>query len=111
MLLLTGQRLDKVRTMQHADISDDGVWTLPVEDKEREKGHIGAVQLPTLALQVIAAMPKVEGNPYVFPAVGGAGRWPPAPSSASASPRRSRRRCPTCRRSSCTICGARCGPC
>ena len=73
MLLLTGQRIGQVRRMKYADIVD-GVWTLPVEDAEREKQHVGAVRLPALALQVIDAMGrKVEGNDYVFPAVGGRG--------------------------------------
>jgi hypothetical protein len=70
MLLLTGQRLQKVRTMRHEDIGEDGVWRLP--KAKREKGNIMLVQLPQLARDVIDEMRRVQvaGNPYVFPATG-----------------------------------------
>jgi integrase len=65
MLLLTGQRLAKVATMKHADISTDGVWSIPTE--KGEKGNAGTLRLPELALDIIAMQPRLEGNPYVFP--------------------------------------------
>jgi integrase len=67
VLLLTGQRKDKVGTLKWDDIVD-GVWTVATE--EREKGNIGKVRLPQLALDVIAAQPRTS-SPYVFPSRGG----------------------------------------
>ncbi|MFO1099274.1 MAG: tyrosine-type recombinase/integrase [Xanthobacteraceae bacterium] len=64
LLLLTGQRRDKVATMKRADIKD-GVWTIATE--EREKGNAGELRLPPIALTIIAAQDEVVGNPYVFP--------------------------------------------
>ena len=66
VLLLTGQRLRKVSGMQHEDVVD-GVWTIRTE--KREKGNAGSLRLPPLALDIIATLPSVAGNPYVF--VGG----------------------------------------
>jgi integrase len=94
MLLLTGQRLDKVATMRHADISTDGVWTIPTQ--AREKGNAGSLRLPQLALDIIAAQPRIDGNPYVFPGrVSGRRRKsadgkPPSPPSISGFNQRKR---------------------
>jgi integrase len=66
VLLLTGQRKSKVADMQHADIVD-GVWT--IRTAPREKGNAGTLRLPAIVLDIIAAQPRVAGNPYVF--VGG----------------------------------------
>jgi integrase len=63
MLLLTAQRREKVTTMRWDDVVD-GVWTIRAE--EREKGTPGALKLPQAALDVIAAQPRIAGNPYVF---------------------------------------------
>jgi integrase len=68
LLLLTAQRLDKVVKMKRTDISDDGVWTIPTED--REKGNAGKLRLPELALAVIASQPIIDYNPHIFPSVG-----------------------------------------
>lgn len=64
MLLLTVQRRDKVLRMRWADISDDGVWTIPTE--EREKGNAKSVKLPAQARAIIKTLPEIKGNPYVF---------------------------------------------
>src|SRR6516225_6765315 len=71
MLLLTAQRLDKVLTMRWEDISPmqwpsntPPVWTLRTE--LREKGNIGAVELPAAALAILDALPRYASNPYVF---------------------------------------------
>jgi integrase len=64
LLLLTAQRLGKVKTMRWEDISEDGVWTIPSEP--REKGNAGELKLPKLALDIIAALPQIDHNPYVF---------------------------------------------
>jgi integrase len=64
MLLLTAQRLDKVRTMRHIDVSADGVWTIRTE--AREKGNAGQLPLPQLALKIIARRPRFVTNDFVF---------------------------------------------
>jgi integrase len=64
LLLLTGQRREKVATMKWADVRLDGVWTIPTA--EREKGNAGTLQLPPQALSIIATQPRISGNPHVF---------------------------------------------
>ncbi len=61
--LWTGQRLRTIAQMQWEHVLD-GVWTIPVED--RQKGHGEILPLPNLAVQVLARQPRVAGNPYVF---------------------------------------------
>jgi integrase len=62
--LLAAQRCAKTVTMRWADVSAEGVWTIPAAP--REKGNAGSLRLPPLALQIIAAQPRLAGNPYVF---------------------------------------------
>jgi integrase len=64
VLLLTAQRLAKVREMKWEDISPEGVWTIATE--KREKGNAGELKLPKLALDIIAAQPQIDHNPFVF---------------------------------------------
>jgi integrase len=64
MLLLTGQRREKVATMKWADVSVDGVWTIPSES--REKGNARELVLPDSALAVIRSRSRLASNPYVF---------------------------------------------
>lgn len=65
LLLLTGQRREKVVAMRWSDISDDGVWSIPSED--REKGNAGDLTLPPQALDVIRAQREVAaGSQYIF---------------------------------------------
>jgi integrase len=66
--LLTGQRREKVAAMRWADVSVDGVWTIPAE--AREKGNAGSLTLPEMALEIVRAQKRIEGNPYVFPGRG-----------------------------------------
>ena len=63
LLLLTGQRRDKVASMRWEDIKD-GVWIIPSED--REKGNAKVLPLPTLALEIIEARPRFAGSPFVI---------------------------------------------
>jgi integrase len=61
--LLTGQRRAKVAAMQWDHIRD-GIWTIPAE--AREKVNAGQLKLPKLAIDIIEAQPRNEGNPFVF---------------------------------------------
>jgi integrase len=72
LLLLTAQRLEKVRTLRWSDIGSDGVWTIPTE--KREKGNASALKLPKLAVNILAAQPRLAGNPHVFAGNGGDAR-------------------------------------
>jgi integrase len=65
LLLLTGQRREKVSAMRWDDVSIDGVWTIQTE--AREKGNAGELVLPEMALEIIKAQPRFASNPYVFP--------------------------------------------
>jgi integrase len=69
LLLLTAQRRDKVSRMRWSDISPEGVWTIRTE--KREKGTAGALKLPKLALDIIAAQPHLASNAHIFAGQGG----------------------------------------
>jgi integrase len=62
--MLTGQRLGKVASLRWEDVSVDGIWTIPTED--REKGNAGKLPLPEIALNIIKAQPHFAENPYVL---------------------------------------------
>jgi integrase len=68
ILLLTGQRRGAVRTMRWPDLASSGdgglIWTMPKGD--RQKGNAGTLKLSALAVQIINALPKLEGNSFVF---------------------------------------------
>jgi integrase len=71
MLLLTGQRLDKVVTMRWTDISpmtwpanEPPTWVIPWEPREKE--NAGALQLPAAALAILDKLPRYADNPFVF---------------------------------------------
>lgn len=70
--LLLGQRRAKVTRMKWDDIKS-GVWTLGKEP--REKPNCGAIILPPFVLAIIEAQPKLNRNPYVFPALRGRGAF------------------------------------
>jgi integrase len=63
ILLLTGQRREKVAAMRWEDI-DGAIWTIPAE--KREKGNAGVLVLPDLALEILNTQPRFASNPYVF---------------------------------------------
>jgi integrase len=64
LALLTAQRREKVANMRWADISADGDWIIPTDD--REKGNAGILRLPEVALSIVQAQPRLGENPYVF---------------------------------------------
>jgi integrase len=65
ILLLTAQRRTKVATMRRSDIVD-GVWTIAVQ--AREKGTAEKLRLPQMAIDILDAVPAIDGNDFVFPA-------------------------------------------
>jgi integrase len=68
LALLTGQRRTKIASLQWADLSADGIWTVPVT--AREKGTAGSIKLPPLALDIIRNRPRLGDNRFVFPGRG-----------------------------------------
>jgi integrase len=64
VLLLSGQRREKVATMKWSSVAEDGTWTIPTE--AREKGNPGTLKLPPLAMAIINAQPHLAGSPFVF---------------------------------------------
>src|SRR5262245_32827522 len=50
--------------MRWADVSVNGEWTIPAE--EREKGNAGVLVLPSRVIEIIRAQPQLGNNPYVF---------------------------------------------
>jgi integrase len=64
LCLLCGQRSRKIAAMKWADISPDGVWTVPTAP--REKATAGALMLPKAALDIIRAQPQLGDNPHIF---------------------------------------------
>jgi integrase len=73
LLLLTGQRREKVVGMKWADVSPDGRWTIPGD--KREKGTAGELLLPAMALDVLSHRPRFTSNPFAFAATGGRGHY------------------------------------
>jgi integrase len=67
ILLLTGQRRDKVAKMKWDHLIGKS-WF--IETEEREKGNAGELVLPQVAIDILKAQPKLVGNPFVFPARG-----------------------------------------
>ena len=70
--LLLGQRRTKVAQMKWTDI-EDGVWTLG--RAPREKPNCGAIILPPFVLAIIEVQPRLNKNPFVFPALRGRGAF------------------------------------
>jgi integrase len=63
VLLLTGQRREKVATMRWSDLVD-GEWRIATE--AGEKPNAGSLKLPQAVLDIIPSRPRAVGNPYVF---------------------------------------------
>ena len=69
LLLLTGQRREKVSAMRWQDVDIGGNWTIPTEG--REKGHGVELVLPKAALEILQSRPRFADNPHVFAGRGG----------------------------------------
>jgi integrase len=65
VLLVTGQRRDKVTKMKWSDLAD-GVWVIPRETREKHAPE--RLHLPQLVLDIINVQPRIVGNPHVFAA-------------------------------------------
>jgi integrase len=68
--LLTGARSRKVASMRWSDISDQGEWTPRREPREKA---VADLMLAPVALEIIRAQTKVDGNEFVFAASRGSG--------------------------------------
>ncbi|MCK1391686.1 integrase family protein [Bradyrhizobium sp. 1] len=64
LLLLTGQRRQCLATAKWSEIVD-GTWFIRDEGDDA-KGTGQILRLPPLALQILNALPRIKGNPYVF---------------------------------------------
>ena len=64
LALLSGQRRQKIASMKWVDVTIDGIWNIPTED--REKGNGGSLALPEMAIEIIRSQKRIGGNPYVF---------------------------------------------
>jgi integrase len=67
LLLLLGARLNEVVGMRHSELSEDGTWTIPSNRAKNHRAH--RLVLPKLALDIIAAVPRIEGD-LVFTSTG-----------------------------------------
>jgi integrase len=67
VMLLTGKRKTALAAMRRSEIAPDGLWE-PPQDNRRKRGtkRLHAIPLPALAHRIVKAVPKVEGNEYVF---------------------------------------------
>lgn len=69
-LALTAARSQEVRGATWHEIdADKGLWTIPAARMKMGKEH--RVPLTTAALALLVALPRLEGNPLVFPAARG----------------------------------------
>jgi integrase len=65
LLLLTGCRLNEIAALHWDELSADGAQiNLPGSRTKNHRPHV--VPLPPLAQSIIAAMPRIDGCPYVF---------------------------------------------
>jgi len=65
-LILTATRTSEVLKAQRSEINlEAGVWTVPGSRMKGGQDH--RVPLPEAALNLLNALPRIEGNPYLFP--------------------------------------------
>jgi integrase len=64
-LILTATRTNEVLQAQWSEIDlEAAVWTIPAERMKARREH--RVPLSDVTLNILDALPRVEGNPYVF---------------------------------------------
>jgi integrase len=67
VLMLTLQRRSEVASMQWTELdnlADPAVWTLPGDRAKNGRAHV--IHLSDPVREIVRAMPKVNGNPFVF---------------------------------------------
>lgn len=65
-LILTATRTSEVLQAQWQEIDlEDAVWTVPAERMKARREH--RVPLTDATLSILEALPRIEGNPYLFP--------------------------------------------
>ncbi len=70
LLMLTLQRRNEVSEMQWSEIDlDKAEWTIPAERSKSQRAHIVPLSKP--AVQIIEALPRYLGGPYVLTTTGG----------------------------------------
>ena len=66
IMILTGKRRGEVAGMTWDELDlDQLIWTLPAARSKNERDH--RMPLPPLAVRILNAQPRIEGNPLVFP--------------------------------------------
>ncbi len=69
LLLLLGQRRNEIAGMRWGEIDlDNATWELSAELAKAKRVHL--FPLPALAVRILKSIPRVEGNPFVFPGRG-----------------------------------------
>jgi integrase len=69
LLLLTGCRLNEVCGMRREELSEDGtMWEIPGSRTKNHKPHV--VSLPSLARDILASVPRIEGSSLVMTSTG-----------------------------------------
>jgi integrase len=63
LLLLTGARLNEIAQLRIEEVQGDAI-ALPASRVKNKRPHV--VPLSSLALEILAAVPKIEGSPFVF---------------------------------------------
>lgn len=65
-LILTATRTSEVLQAKWDEIDQDkGIWTIPAERMKARREH--RIPLSDAALNILAALTRLEGNPYLFP--------------------------------------------
>ena len=65
-LILTATRTSEVLQAQWSEINlDEATWTIPESRMKAKQEH--RVPLPEDAIAILKSLPRIEGNPYLFP--------------------------------------------
>ncbi|MDL0433709.1 tyrosine-type recombinase/integrase [Marinobacter sp. TBZ242] len=65
-LILTATRTSEVLRTEWQEIDlENATWTIPAERMKARREH--RVPLPTQAVSLLSDLPRLQGNPYVFP--------------------------------------------
>ncbi|QIG51804.1 tyrosine-type recombinase/integrase [Nordella sp. HKS 07] len=69
LLIVTGQRLEEVAGAEWREIDRDGaIWNLPANRTKNGRPHV--VHLSSSALEVLAALPRLNDCPFLFSTTG-----------------------------------------